>query len=427
MKNLIPIFAIILFTVISINLIPDTFAETQINTSSDGTLDVKLDLDDPQPGEETKLKIEFINPQTSKIQEHIDYTIKIENNGNSIFGPIPLTHTSPGSVTIPVTLEDGTNKITLEIAGILFMPIPQETVSFDVIIGQQPSDMKEESSGKVPTWIKNNAGWWANGDIDDNTFVSGIKFLIKEEIILVSSDVSSTSKSNEIPGWIKNNADWWSQGLISDDDFLKGIEFLVQNGIISVSTQTSELQLNLGGVNLSQSSPILGPEDAQITIIEFGDYQCPKCKKWFLNTKPDIIANYIDTGKANLYFVDLAFLGDDSLPAAAATYCAEEQGVYWEYHSYLYSNQRGIDSGWANTSSLQNYAEVLGLDQDVFASCMDSGKYDEAIVFNLEEGVNNGVKATPSFIIVGPGGQTESIQGPQPYPVFESVIESMLS
>lgn len=58
---------------------------------------------------------------------------------------------------------------------------------------------------------------------------------------------------------------------------------------------------------------------------------------------------------------------------------------------------------------------------------MDSGKYDEAIVFNLEEGIKNGIKATPSFIIVGPEGQTESIQGPQPYPTFESVIGSMLS
>lgn len=235
MKKIIPLFAIILLGVISINIIPNTFAETQTNTSSDGTLDVKLDLDDPQPGEETKLKIEFINPQTSKTQEHIDYTIKIENNGNSIFGPIPLTHTSRGSVTIPVTLEDGTNKITLEIEGILFMPIPQETVSFDVVIGQQPPDMEEESSRKVPTWIKNNAGWWANGDIDDKTFVSGIQFLIQEEIISVSPDKSSESKSNEIPDWIKTNADWWSQGLISDNDFLKGIEFLVQNGIISIS------------------------------------------------------------------------------------------------------------------------------------------------------------------------------------------------
>lgn len=270
-------------------------------------------MEDPQPGEETKLKIEFINPQTGKTQEHIDYTIKIENNGNLIFGPIPLTHTSPGSVTIPVTLDDGINKITVEIEGLLFMPIPKETVSFDVILGQQLPEMKiyKESSGKVPTWVQTNAEWWANNLIDNKTFVSGIQFLIQEEIISVFTDESSDAKSSEIPKWIKNNADWWSKGLISDDDFLKGIEFLVQNGIISVSTQTSEIQsLILGGVDLSQASPVLGTEDATVTIIEFGGYQCPNCKKWFLNIKPNIVTNYIDTGKANLYFVDLAFLGE---------------------------------------------------------------------------------------------------------------------
>ena len=133
-----------------------------------------------------------------------------------------------------------------------------------------------------------------------------------------------------------------------------------------------------------------------------------------------------ETGIANLYFVDLAFLGDDSLPASAATYCAEKRGLYWEYHSHLYSNQRRIDSGWANLSSLHTYAEVLGLDKDAFASCMESGKHDESVVFNLEEGINNGVKGTPSFIVVGPDGQKEFIEGPQPFVVFESVIESMI-
>ena len=178
----------------------------------------------------------------------------------------------------------------------------------------------------------------------------GIQYLIQEGIISVSSSASSDSKNEGIPSWIKNNADWWSQGAISDNDFLKGIEYLVENGIISVSSGNETLQI--GGVDLSHASPVFGETDAPVTIIEFGDYQCPNCQKWFLNTKPDIVTNYIDTGKANLYFVDLAFLGDDSLTASAATYCAEEQGLYWEYHSYLYSNQRGIDGGWADVASL---------------------------------------------------------------------------
>jgi len=87
----------------------------------------------------------------------------------------------------------------------------------------------------IPDWIKNDAKGWADGQIDDNVFVGGIQFLIKEGIIQIQETSQSINgDSQEIPAWIKNNADWWSQGLISDDDFLKGVDFMVENGIIIV-------------------------------------------------------------------------------------------------------------------------------------------------------------------------------------------------
>ncbi|RDJ31148.1 MAG: peptidase [Crenarchaeota archaeon] len=92
----------------------------------------------------------------------------------------------------------------------------------------------ETSSPEVPSWIKNNAGWWSKGSIGDSDFVSGIQYLVKEKIIKVSA--SSTGESSpEIPSWIKSNAGWWSEGKISDNDFLKGVEFLIQKGIIKVN------------------------------------------------------------------------------------------------------------------------------------------------------------------------------------------------
>ena len=400
------------------------FAESQVSPTSGNSVDVKIIVDDDYvPGDETRLGVDFLTTGTDKIQVHIDYTVEITNDGKNVFGPIPLTHTSTGSVSIPVTLQDGTNKILISIEGILFVPMPKETVSFDVTFGDTPTPEPSE----IPTWVKGNAGWWANDQIDDATFVSGIQYLIQEGIISVGSSSSDDSKNEGIPNWIKNNAGWWSEGAISDNDFLKGIEYLVENGIISVSSSSDNETLEIGGVDLSQASPVFGEVDASVTIIEFGDYQCPNCQKWFLNTKPDIVTNYIDTGKANLYFVDLAFLGDDSLTASAATYCAEEQSLYWEYHSYLYSNQRGIDGGWADVASLLDYAEVIGMDVSEFSTCVDSGKYNESIVFNLEESINNGVQGTPSFILVSADGDTEMISGPQPFPVFEEVIESLLS
>ncbi len=86
----------------------------------------------------------------------------------------------------------------------------------------------------IPEWIKNNADWWATDKIDDATFVSGIEFLIKNNMIEISNSSPTDKTTDEIPEWIKNNADWWAQGLLSDDEFLKGIQYLVEHGIIQV-------------------------------------------------------------------------------------------------------------------------------------------------------------------------------------------------
>ncbi len=90
------------------------------------------------------------------------------------------------------------------------------------------------SSIAIPEWIKNNAGWWAGGQIDDATFVSGIEFMVKQKIINIPDAKKSMEKTDSIPEWIKNNAGWWSQNLISDDDFVKGLQFLIERGIILV-------------------------------------------------------------------------------------------------------------------------------------------------------------------------------------------------
>jgi len=193
-------------------------------------------------------------------------------------------------------------------------------------------------------------------------------------------------------------------------------------------TESINLDMNRssGTINTSMGSPVLGSPDAPVTIIEFGDYQCSNCKRWFLESKPKIISNLIDTGKSNLIFVDIAFLGKDSLPAASATYCAEEQGKYWDYHGLLYSNQMGTDTGWANSERLKAFAFDLGLDMDLFSSCLDSGKYDKRVRFNTNEATKNGVNSTPIFIIVGPDGKQIMVSGAQPYSVFEEIIEPMI-
>ena len=114
-------------------------------------------------------------------------------------------------------MKQGEYKITVKYA-------QQEIDSFSI---QLVSDM-------VPSWIKNNAGWWAKGTIDDDSFIQGIQFLIKENILLISGEPKSQQTTNEIPDWVRNNAGWWADGAISESDFVNGIKFLIENGIVNI-------------------------------------------------------------------------------------------------------------------------------------------------------------------------------------------------
>jgi hypothetical protein len=121
--------------------------------------------------------------------------------------------------------------------------VPDPTIAgyaiVEINIAENPLLKKLEGeviqSFVIPPWIKNNAGWWADGQIDDNSFVQGIQFLIKEKIMEIPPGTqNSDSASNEIPPWIKNNAGWWADGQIDDNSFVQGIQWLITNGIMQV-------------------------------------------------------------------------------------------------------------------------------------------------------------------------------------------------
>ena len=108
---------------------------------------------------------------------------------------------------------------------------------------------------------------------------------------------------------------------------------LYASSYYSTLMEMQEKRMNMSGqntpINLTNGSPVLGSPSALITIVEFGDYQCEMCYHWYHNTRADVIDSYVETGKANLVFMDLPFLGRDSVTAARATYCADDQGKYW--------------------------------------------------------------------------------------------------
>ena len=90
---------------------------------------------------------------------------------------------------------------------------------------------------QIPRWVKNNAGWWSEGQIDDNDFIKGIQYLIQSGIMKIPQTQSGYGHSQQIPSWIKNNAGWWANDTITDNDFVKGIQYLIQENIVQIKTE----------------------------------------------------------------------------------------------------------------------------------------------------------------------------------------------
>ena len=278
---------------------------------------------------------------------------------------------------------------------------------------------------EIPSWIKNSAGWWADDSIQNADFVKGIEYLVNEKIIQVEPSLVESKKSDKIPEWIKNSAGWWADGTIGDSDFLNGIQYLVSNGIISVNQDSSDKKLNIGSFDLSNAGPFEGNVDALYTIIMFSDHQCEKCVKWLSHEKDVIDKKLIDSGIAKFFVLDYPMLGEDSVSAAEASYCASEQGNYFEYMDILNKKYAGVQNGWASIDALVGYAKGLDLNFDEFDNCLFWDQQALRVDYNKKVALAHGVVGTPTFFVVGPHGQTEKIAGSQPPMIFEAVIKEM--
>ena len=93
-----------------------------------------------------------------------------------------------------------------------------------------------DSSGGIPDWVKTSAGWWAEGSVDDDSFVQGFQFLIKEGLMEIPATEQGTgADSDKIPDWVKTSAGWWAEGSVDDDSFIQGIQFLIKEGLMTIS------------------------------------------------------------------------------------------------------------------------------------------------------------------------------------------------
>ena len=175
---------------------------------------------------------------------------------------------------------------------------------------------------------------------------------------------------------------------------------------------------------IQNGSPIIGNPSASITILEWGDYQCTYCYKFHQSTMNIIKQDFIETGKVKLVFKDFPLNGADSVLAAEASHCAQDQGKYWQYHDELYKNWAGERTGWVTRESLEKFATTVNLDLGKFNGCLDDHKYLESVNQMYESGKEIGIDATPSFLVFN-NEKIIKITGNQPLEVFLKSIDEL--
>ena len=175
---------------------------------------------------------------------------------------------------------------------------------------------------------------------------------------------------------------------------------------------------------IENGSPFLGNPDAPITILEWGDYQCTFCYKFHQNTLQIINEDFIKTGKVKVVFKDFPLNGPDSKLAAEASYCAQDQEKYWQYHDEVYRNWGGERTGWITREALTEFAQVVNLDTEKFNKCLDDNKYESKVNSLYEFGNDIGIDATPSFLVFN-DEKIIKIRGNQPLEVFLKTFDEL--
>ena len=177
---------------------------------------------------------------------------------------------------------------------------------------------------------------------------------------------------------------------------------------------------------VSNGSPILGNPNAPITLVEFGDYQCHYCNVFFQTIEDDIIKNYVKTGKVKIIFKDYNIIGPDSINASHGAHCANEQGLFWEYHDILYSNWAGENNGWASSKNLTVFAEEINADVKKWTECMSKKPHSKIISESNNDARSLELTGTPAFFIINSNGEVSKLFGAQPFEVFKRTFDNEL-
>lgn len=166
----------------------------------------------------------------------------------------------------------------------------------------------------------------------------------------------------------------------------------------------------------------MGNPNAPIHIIEYGDFQCPYCLKFWAETEPQLIEEYVNTDKVYFEYRSVgAFLGAESGWAAEGAYCAGDQSRFWEYHDTLYTNWTGENVGDFTKEKLVKYAKALDLNMEEFETCIFEEKHKGTVEQDAAQAEADGVRATPTLFING-----VKVEGAQPFSILKDYIEQSL-
>ena len=177
---------------------------------------------------------------------------------------------------------------------------------------------------------------------------------------------------------------------------------------------------------IPQKGMVLGNPGAKVTVLEFGDLQCPVCKGYAEEVLPQIIENQVQSGNAKLDFRNFTIIGPQSKPAGAAAIAAGEQGRGWNFVELFYRNQGSEDSGYADDEFLTAIAKAAGVPN---LGKWNQARKSQAVIARVEattaEAENLGFTGTPSFALEGPGAsRAEAIGTPSSADALESAIEN---
>jgi protein-disulfide isomerase len=182
-----------------------------------------------------------------------------------------------------------------------------------------------------------------------------------------------------------------------------------------------QVQVAGGLPRVVTQSNTMGNPDAPVHIIEYGDFQCPYCLKFWSETEPQLIEEYVNTDQVYFEYRAYPIIGPESSWAAEGAYCAGDQGRFWEFHDTLFANWSGENVGDYTKENLVKYAKALDLNMAEFESCLSEEKHKGTVEQDAAAAEANGIHATPTFFING-----FKVEGAQPYSILKDLIEQAL-